>query len=73
VGFIAEYDALKELSHACGHNLIAAASVGALLSFSGIKDELPGQVMFTVHLLKKEGEEKLLFEPHKTPDSCLVM
>jgi len=29
VAFLAEYDALPKLGHACGHNLIAAASVGA--------------------------------------------
>jgi len=29
VAFLSEYDALPDLGHACGHNLIAAASVGA--------------------------------------------
>ncbi len=29
VAFIAEYDALPELGHACGHSIIAAASAGA--------------------------------------------
>ncbi len=29
VGFLAEYDALPGLGHACGHNLIAVASAGA--------------------------------------------
>ncbi len=29
VGFIAEYDALPGMGHACGHNLISAMSVGA--------------------------------------------
>jgi metal-dependent amidase/aminoacylase/carboxypeptidase family protein len=31
IAFIAEYDALPGLGHACGHNLIAASSVGAAL------------------------------------------
>ena len=60
MGFIAEYDALKELSHACGHNLIAAASVGALLSFSGIKDELPGQVMLYGTPAEEGGGGKII-------------
>ena len=30
-GFLAEYDALAGLGHACGHNLIAAAALAALL------------------------------------------
>lgn len=29
VGIIAEYDALPEIGHACGHNMIAAVGVGA--------------------------------------------
>ena len=29
IAFIAEYDALPDLGHACGHNLISAAAVGA--------------------------------------------
>ncbi len=29
VAFLSEYDALKGLGHACGHNIISASSVGA--------------------------------------------
>ena len=29
VAFLAEYDALPKIGHGCGHNLIAAASLGA--------------------------------------------
>lgn len=32
VGLLMEYDALPELGHACGHNLIAAASLGAAIA-----------------------------------------
>ena len=31
VGFISEYDALPEVGHACGHNLIAESGVAAAL------------------------------------------
>ena len=34
MGFLAEYDALPEIGHGCGHNLIAARSVGAALAFA---------------------------------------
>lgn len=34
IAFLAEYDALPELGHACGHNLIAAMSFGAAAAFS---------------------------------------
>lgn len=34
IGFLAEYDALPEIGHGCGHNLIALMSVGAALAFA---------------------------------------
>lgn len=34
IAFLAEYDALPELGHACGHNLIAAMSFGAAAAFA---------------------------------------
>lgn len=40
VGLCAEYDALPGLGHACGHNLIAAMSVGAGLALSAVADDL---------------------------------
>ncbi len=36
----AEYDALPAVGHACGHNLIAAASLGAGMALAGIADDL---------------------------------
>ncbi|MFC0449205.1 amidohydrolase [Rhodococcus jostii] len=41
----AEYDALPEIGHACGHNVIAAISVGAALALRPIADELGLQVV----------------------------
>ncbi|GAA2876199.1 M20 family metallopeptidase [Nonomuraea rubra] len=40
LGLCAEYDALPGLGHACGHNLIAAASVGAAAALAPLADEL---------------------------------
>ena len=36
----AEYDALPGLGHACGHNVIAASSVGAALALAPVADDL---------------------------------
>ena len=44
-GFSAEFDALSELGHACGHNVIAAVSVAAGIALSAVLDEVPGQVL----------------------------
>jgi amidohydrolase len=40
VGLIAEYDALPGLGHACGHNVIAAAAVGAASALAPDVDAL---------------------------------
>jgi amidohydrolase len=44
VAIVAEYDALPELGHACGHNLIAAAALGAGLAVGEVMDHLPGRI-----------------------------
>lgn len=36
----AEYDALPEVGHACGHNIIATAAMGAGVAIKGLADEL---------------------------------
>jgi amidohydrolase len=36
VAFLAEYDALPKIGHGCGHNVIAAASLGAALALKRI-------------------------------------
>lgn len=40
VGFLAEYDALPGLGHACGHNLISAMSAGGAIALSEVATEL---------------------------------
>ena len=39
VGFLAEYDSLPGLGHACGHNLICAMSVGGAIALAEVADE----------------------------------
>ena len=40
IAICCEYDALPDIGHACGHNIIAAAAVGAGLSLTALADEL---------------------------------
>jgi len=42
VALLAEYDALRGLGHACGHNLICTASVGAAVALHRAVPRLPG-------------------------------
>jgi amidohydrolase len=44
VAILAEYDALPEIGHGCGHNIICAAAVGAFLTLAPIIHELGGRV-----------------------------
>ncbi len=38
--FCAEYDALPDVGHACGHNIIAASSLGAAIGVAAVANEL---------------------------------
>lgn len=42
VGVILEYDALPEIGHACGHNVIAAAGLGAAIALQSIAGAVGG-------------------------------
>lgn len=53
VGICAEYDALPEIGHACGHNIIAASAVGAALALAPLADTLG----ITVKVLGTPAEE----------------
>ncbi|MDI2032188.1 M20 family metallopeptidase [Saccharopolyspora sp. TS4A08] len=53
VGICAEYDALPQVGHACGHNVIAASAVGAALALADVADEAG----LTVRLLGTPAEE----------------
>lgn len=53
IAILAEYDALPEIGHACGHNLIAGGAVGAFLGLASVANALGGEVL----LLGTPGEE----------------
>ena len=53
IAFIAEYDALEGLGHACGHNVISASAVGAGAALAPLADELGA----TVQVIGTPAEE----------------
>ena len=53
IAFCAEYDALPEIGHACGHNLIAGAAVAAAVALAGTAPGVP----FTVSAIGTPNEE----------------
>ncbi len=70
--FLAEYDALPEMGHACGHNLICSAAIGAgkALADTLKREKIPGTVIIMgtpaeegkggkVKILSKNGFDKI--------------
>jgi amidohydrolase len=51
----AEYDALPEIGHACGHNIIAASAVGAGIAVAKVADDLG----LTISVIGTPAEEIL--------------
>ncbi len=45
IAILAEYDALPQLGHACGHNLIAAAACGAAIASKPAVDRFGGSLL----------------------------
>ncbi len=44
LAFLAEYDALPDIGHGCGHNLIAISTIGAALALKDLMPNLPGRI-----------------------------
>lgn len=60
VAILAEYDALPGIGHACGHNLIATAALGAILGLNAVANALPGYVRFLGTPAEEKGGGKEL-------------
>ena len=54
IAILCEYDALPAIGHACGHNVIATAGVGAGAALAAVRDELPKG---RVHVIGTPAEE----------------
>lgn len=44
IAFLAEYDALPGLGHACGHNIIGTLSTASAIALSKVLDEIGGEI-----------------------------
>ena len=60
VAILAEYDALPELGHACGHNLICTAALGAAVGLRQVLDWVPGRVVVLGTPAEEGGGGKVL-------------
>lgn len=59
IAFLAEYDALPSLGHACGHNLIATGSIGAALALQPFLSALKGRVLVIGCPAEEKGGGKI--------------
>ena len=60
VAVLLEYDALPEIGHACGHNVIAAAGLGAGLAAAAVVDALGGRLVVLGTPAEEGGGGKIL-------------
>lgn len=60
IALVAEYDALPNLGHACGHNLIAAGVVGAALAISTVIAKLKGNIVVIGSPAEENGGGKII-------------
>ncbi|MCL4459688.1 MAG: M20 family metallopeptidase [Chloroflexi bacterium] len=76
VAFLAEYDALAELGHACGHNIIGVASVGAAAALRQVMDDLPGTIVVLGTPAEEGGGGKILLSRRGALDgldACMLV
>jgi amidohydrolase len=78
VAFNAEYDALPGIGHACGHNLIATASIAAFLGLASAmkQDKVPGRVRLIGTPAEEGGGGKLKLidaGAYDDVDACLMI
>ncbi|MCC7105802.1 MAG: M20 family metallopeptidase [Chloroflexi bacterium] len=60
IAVLAEYDALPGIGHACGHNLICTAALGAGLAVASVAPDLPGCMVVLGTPAEEGGGGKVL-------------
>jgi amidohydrolase len=60
VCIMSEYDALPEIGHGCGHNIIAAAGLGAAIALASLAKETGGRVRYMGTPAEEGGGGKIL-------------
>ncbi|MBL4937319.1 M20 family metallopeptidase [Clostridium sp. YIM B02515] len=79
IGFLAEYDALPGLGHACGHNIIGTLSTASAISLSKLLEEIGGEAVVLGTPAEEGGENgsaKASFVKHgllKGIDACMMI
>lgn len=61
IGYLCEYDALPEIGHGCGHNMIGAMSAGAGVILSKILNEIGGKIIVYGTPAEETNGAKVIF------------
>ena len=61
IGYLCEYDALPEIGHGCGHNMIGTMSAGAGVVLSKIIDEVGGKIIVYGTPAEETNGAKVIF------------
>jgi amidohydrolase len=64
VGVLAEYDALPGIGHACGHNIIGTAALGAGLALAAVAADVGGRVRLLGTPAEEGGGGKIIMARH---------
>lgn len=74
IALFCEYDALPQIGHGCGHNLISAISTGAALGLKTVLDETGGKVtVFGTQAEETNGVKGVLAEKGAYNDVTVAM
>lgn len=61
IGYLCEYDALPEIGHGCGHNMIGTMSAGAGVILSKVLDEVGGKIIVYGTPAEETNGAKVIF------------
>jgi amidohydrolase len=64
VGVLAEYDALPGIGHACGHNIIGTAALGAGLALAAVAGDTGGRLRLLGTPAEEGGGGKIIMARH---------
>jgi metal-dependent amidase/aminoacylase/carboxypeptidase family protein len=78
VGILGELDALPEVGHGCGHNMIMTAAIGAAIGLAPLMEEVNGSVMIfgcpaEERYLDNAGGKVIMIDEFKKCDATIMM
>lgn len=68
VCIMSEYDALPDIGHGCGHNIIAAAGLGAAIALAAVSPHAGGRLRYLGTPAEEGGGGKLVMARHGALD-----